>query len=131
MAPASTRGEQALKPLVDVHELMEHIVEGGFESVKGGLRDRPADAKVWRSIRDSSLLLGECGNLLLMRKPDQANESEWNNLSIALRQAGDSLTKAAKDKDYDASRRAYAALVQTCNQCHTKYGDDGEPRIEP
>lgn len=120
-----------LKPLVDTHEFMEHMVEGTFATLKQRLNEKPADAKAWRSVRDTSLLLGESGNLLLIRKPDDADTTEWSKLSIALRESGDTLSKAAKAKDYDASRKAYLALVHACNACHTKYGDDDEPKIEP
>jgi hypothetical protein len=120
-----------LRPLTDVHELMEHVVATAFENAKSGLAEKPADAKSWRAVRDVSLLLGETGNLLLIRKPDAADEAEWTKLSIAMREAGDALTNAAKAKDYDSSLRTYRALVQSCNQCHAVFGDDGEPKIEP
>jgi hypothetical protein len=119
-----------LKPLVDVHEFMEHVVDNTFAKVKQGLADEPVDFKAWRAVRDASLLLGESGNLLLIRKPDAADSAEWSKLSIAMRESGDALTKAAKSKDYDASRKTYLAVVQSCNQCHIKF-TDGEPKIEP
>jgi cytochrome c556 len=120
-----------LKPLVDTHEFMEHIVEGTFDMLKKGLSAKPADAKAWRSVRDMSLILGESGNLLLIRKPDDADAADWSKLAISLRESGDALSKAAKAKDYDATRKAYLVLVQSCNACHIKYGDDGEPKIMP
>jgi hypothetical protein len=120
-----------LTPLVDTHEFMEHVVEGTFATLKQGLSEKPADTKAWRTVRDTSLLLGESGNLLLIRKPDDADASHWSKLAIALRESGDTLSKAAKAKDYDASRKAYLALVHTCNACHSEYGDDGEPKIMP
>jgi cytochrome c556 len=120
-----------LKPLVDTHELMEHVVEGAFKELKKGVSGPPADAATWRRVRDASLLLGESGNLLLIRKPDDADSGEWSRLSIAMRQAGDKMSKAAKAKNYDATRAAYGELVQSCNSCHAKYGDDGEPKIDP
>jgi hypothetical protein len=127
--PAPDQGD--LKPLVDVHEFMEHIMEGAFAAVMQGLKDKPADANAWRAVRDASLLLGESGNLLLIRKPDGADSGEWSKLCLALRESGDTLTKAAKSKDYNASRGAYLAVVRSCNQCHTQFGDDGEPKIDP
>jgi hypothetical protein len=123
--------QHELKPLVDTHEFMEHVIEGTFATLKAGLTEKPADAKAWRSVRDASLLLGESGNLLMIRKPDDADAADWSKLSIALRESGDDLSKAAKAKDYDASRKAYLVLVHACNTCHTKYGDDGEPKIVP
>jgi len=48
-----------LEPLVDVHELMEHVVEGTFTAVKTGLGQEPADRKAWRQIRSMSIILGE------------------------------------------------------------------------
>jgi len=129
--PRSRAESSDLKPLADTHEFMEHVVEGTFDTLKKGMAEKPADAKAWRSVRDMSLILGESGNLLLIRKPDDANAADWSTLSIALRESGDTLSKSANAKDYDASRKAYLLLVQACNACHTKYGDDGEPRIEP
>ena len=120
-----------LRPLANVHEFMEHVVEGNFATLKKALSEKPVDAQTWRSVRDTSLLLGESGNLLLIRKPDDANASDWSKRSIALRDAGDALSKAGKAKDHDASRRAYRLLVQACNDCHSKYGEDGEPKILP
>ena len=130
-AVASGSPTADLKPLVNSHEFMEHVVAGTFELVKNGLRNKPPDARAWRSVRDASLLLGESGNLLLIRKPDDVDPSEWSRLSIGLREAGDALTRTAKAKDFEASRAAYSVLVRSCNECHTKYGDDGEPRIQP
>ena len=124
-------GQHDLKPLVSTHEFMEHVIEGTFATLKKGLSEKPADEQVWRSVRDTSLLLGECGNLLLIRTPDDADASDWSKLCIALRESGDIVSKAAKGKDYDASRSAYLELVHACNACHTKYGDDGEPKIVP
>ena len=129
---ASGAAEQHhLKPLVDAHEFMEHVVEGTFATLKKGLSEKPNDSKAWRIVRDASLLLGESGNLLLFRKPDDADAADWSKLSIALRDSGDAVSKAAKAKDYDASRTAYLLLVHACNACHSKYGDDGEPKIMP
>jgi hypothetical protein len=123
--------DDALKPLIDAHEFMEHVVTGTFDTVKKGLREKPSDARAWRAVRDSSLLLGESGNLLLIRKPAGADAAEWAKLSVALRESGDALAKAAKAKNYDACRTAYLAVVRSCNQCHVQHGDDGEPKIEP
>ncbi len=134
-SPSRIAGEMtqqaALKPLVNVHELMEHVVEHPFTALKTGMKEKPADAKAWRSVRDTSLLLGETGNLLLMRKPEDADAKEWVSLCISLRDSGDALSRAAKAKDFDAGKKAYLVMVNSCNQCHAQYGDDGEPKIEP
>jgi hypothetical protein len=137
-AVASTRGlprerddKDAMLPLTDVHGLMEYVVEGNFEDLKAAVKERPADAKAWRRVYSLSTMLAESGNLLLMRKPDEANAKEWTSLSVGLRKSGGELMKAAKTKDFDATRRTYVAMVESCNQCHAKYGDDGEPKIMP
>ena len=119
------------EPLVDVHELMESVVGKAFEGAKKGLSEKPADRKAWSSVFSMSVLLGESGNLLLFRKPEDAEPKQWKALAVGLRDRGQDLIQATKAKDYDASKKAYTAVVEACNKCHTKFATDGEPKIEP
>ncbi len=127
----AARTNDGPKPLVDVEQLMEHVVNPGFLAAKECLREKPADAKSWKAVQSASIILGESGNLLLFRKPADADMNEWTALSVELRDAGDRLIKAARAKDFDAAKTAYRAVVASCNKCHERFGDDGEPKIEP
>lgn len=119
-----------VRPVVDVHHLMEDIVESAFDTVQSGLGERPADAKAWKRVRGASVTIAETGNLLLGRRPEDAEAKEWAALAGSLRDRGEELYKAARAKDYDAAKRAYATVVTACNSCHTKFAE-GEPKIEP
>ncbi|GEM_PF-6723681 len=129
-----TFGQEAAKdglaPTVDCHHLMEYIVEEAFDDLKEDLATEPANKKAWRGVLSSSVMLAETGNLLLIRRPDDADAREWTTLSIALRETGSEVMKAAKARDYAATKKAYAAMVASCNKCHTRF-TDGEPKIEP
>ena len=128
---ASQADKSGLEPLVDVHELMESVVGKAFEGAKKGLGEKPADRKAWGSVYSMSVLIGESGNLLLFRKPEDADAKQWNTLAVGLRDRGQELIQATKAKDYDSAKKAYRAVVDACNKCHTKFATDGEPKIEP
>ena len=125
------RHQPVLEPLVDVHDLMESVVGGAFEATKNGLGEKPADRKAWKRVYSMSVLLGESGNLLLFRKPEDADSNQWRTLAVGLRDKGQELMEAAKAKDYDTARKAYCRVVDSCNKCHEKFATDGEPKIEP
>jgi len=52
-------------------------------------------------------------------------------MAVALRLTGSELAKVTKARDYSAAKKAYTSLVESCNNCHTKFAEDGEPKIEP
>ena len=133
VSPAFRGGadQDDLKPLVDVEHLMESVVNPAFASVKKGLGEKPENRKSWKQIHSASIVIGESGNLLLFRKPEEADAKAWTSLSVGLREAADGLVKATRAQDYDASTKAYLAVVNACNKCHGKFGEDGEPKIEP
>ncbi len=122
--------KDGLVPTVDCHHLMEYIVEEAFDELKEDLGTEPANKKAWKGVLSSAAMLAETGNLLRIRRPDDADAKEWATLSIALRETGSAVMKAAKARDYAATKKAYDAMVASCNRCHTKL-TDGEPKIEP
>jgi hypothetical protein len=57
---------------------------------------------------------------LLLRKSakDPAN---WDAYSVAVRDTAGQLYKAARAKDFAASRKAYEQMLVNCNRCHKQF----------
>jgi hypothetical protein len=130
-APPGIDEEDGIKPLVDVHHLMEDVVGSAFGAAKKGLSKEPADTATWKNVRSMGLIIGESGNLLLGRAPEEVETKAWTAMAVKLREAGDELYKTAKKKDYAAASKAYINLVDACNKCHVRFNEEGEPKIEP
>src|SRR5690606_25530851 len=109
------------------HEFMEYAFEPAYLRLKNALAAQPADNSAWKGIKSDALILAEGGNLLLMR-PDGGDAAAWNELSVAVRQAGQQLYAAGKKRDFAAARPAFEALLIKCNACHTKFAD-GEHQL--
>jgi hypothetical protein len=123
--------DSELKPLVGIEQFMDNVLHPAYESVKDGLAAKPADKEAWKKIHTMSIILGESGNLLIFRKPEEAKAKDWNKMAVGLRDAGAGLVKATKSRNDQASLKSYRAVVDACNRCHQKFAEDGEPKIEP
>jgi cytochrome c556 len=66
---------------------------------------------------------------LLTRLPEK-NVEDWIKHSEASRDAGESLVKAAKKKDFAAARAAYEKMLTNCNACHKQF-EEGKHILEP
>jgi hypothetical protein len=112
-----------------MHDFMEGVFQGPYRRLKVSMAAEPKDNAGWKAIRGEALILAEGGNLLLLRKPAMDAE-EWVKYSAASRDAGADLFKAAKAKDFTASKKAYEAMLTHCNACHKKF-DDGKNQLTP
>ncbi|MCC9607401.1 hypothetical protein LOC68_12955 [Blastopirellula sp. JC732] len=113
----------------DMHEFMEYVYQPTYKRLKPAMAAEPKENAVWKEIKSTSLILAESGNLLLSRAPEEG-AAEWNEYSIATRELGGDLYRAAKKKDYAAATTAYKAMLQKCNACHTKFAH-GEHQLAP
>jgi cytochrome c556 len=75
------------------------------------------------------LILAESGNLLLMR-PSDDDQADWEKYSVEVRKLGGELYRAAKAKDYEQSRTHYEAMLKSCNACHDQFAG-GEYQLKP
>lgn len=112
-----------------MHDFMEGVFQGPYRRLKAAIANEPKDNAGWKTIRSEALILAEGGNLLLLRKPEK-NTEKWNEYSIASRDAGAELFKAAKKKDYAESKKAYEKMLTSCNACHKQF-DDGKNQLMP
>ncbi len=114
---------------VSMHDFMEGVFQGPYRRLKASIAAEPKDNAGWKAIRSESLILAEGGNLLLLRKPEKDAE-KWTEYSIASRDAGAEVFKAAKKKDYAAAKKAYQTMIVSCNACHKQF-DGGKNQLAP
>ena len=112
----------------DIHHFMEYIFKPNYTRLKAAMAREPADKQAWRAIKEDSLTLAECANLLAMRVPEDGYM--WKDISIRVRDRGSQFYQAARKSDYASARKAYVSMLQQCNACHTKFAD-GEHQLMP
>jgi hypothetical protein len=112
-----------------MHDFMEGVFQGPYRRLKAAIAAEPKDNPAWKTIRSEAIILAEGGNLLLIRKPEKDAE-KWSEYSIASRDAGAELFKAAKKKDYAEARKAYEKMITHCNACHKQF-DEGKNQLMP
>jgi len=112
-----------------MHDFMEGLFQGPYRRLKVAIAAEPADRQGWKAIRSESLVLAEGGNLLLVRKPEK-DAAKWVEFSLAVRESGAQVYKAAKQKDFAGSRKAYESMLTHCNACHKQF-NEGKNQLDP
>ena len=113
----------------NMHDFMEGVFQGPYRRLKTAMATEPTDKSGWKTIRSEAIILAEGGNLLLTRKPEKDVE-KWVEFSVAVRETGSALRKAARQNDFAASKKAYESMLTHCNACH-KHFDDGKNQLAP
>lgn len=113
----------------DMHEFMEYVFQPPYKRLKASIAVAEKDKATWKSIKSDALILAESGNLLLGRGPD-ADAADWNKHSIASRNFGGQLYRAAKAKDTAKAEQAYKLMLKSCNACHEQFSG-GDPELTP
>lgn len=113
----------------DMHEFMEYVFQPTYRRLKSALSTEPENNQVWKAIKSDSLILAEGGNLLLLHTPKDEGAG-WNQHSVQVRQFGGELYKAAKAKDFEASKAKFASMLKNCNACHKQF-DNGKHQLKP
>jgi hypothetical protein len=111
-----------------MHDFMEAVFQGTYRRLKAAIATAPKDNAGWKAVRTDAVVLAEGCNLVLLRTPKQDGD-KWNELTVAVRDSGAELVKAAKARDFPTSRKAYELMIDRCNACHTKF-DDGKNQLE-
>jgi hypothetical protein len=113
----------------DMHEFMEYVFQPTYQRLKKTMAEAPSDNAGWKGMKADSLILAEGGNLLLLRKSKE-NTDDWTQHSIAVRDVGGKLYRAAQSKDYAAARQHYETMITNCNACHQQFAH-GEHILKP
>ena len=120
--PAKGKIVPKLEPVAETKLLMEGMAEPNTRALGKLLAAKPKDAEGWAFARGQALLLGEMGNLLLMRPPKtRAGEEQWMTHAGELRDSATALARSAAAKDYLQARTALAGVANACNRCHQSF----------
>ncbi len=127
---AQQKNRRTIKPVEgDMHEFMGHLFGPTFERLRRSIASKPTSDGEWKNIATDALILGEGGNLLLVRSPDEQGDP-WASNATGIRTFGSFVYRAAREKDYTTALFNYRHMVEQCNDCHREFAA-GEPRLEP
>ena len=134
--PQPVRGQAAERPeakqVVDIHELMDLLIDPIYEELRDAVEVAPEGRKAWRSLYISSHKLAEVSNLLFSREDDEYTTSnDWFTLSAGARDTTATLAASIKERsEYAPIKANYLNVVQSCNACHERFSEDEPPVIE-
>ena len=117
-------------PVVEAGDLMRLFNKPLYTYLKEAMAREPGNDDAWLTIEERGLQAAEVANLVAMRraKPPQ---DQWLEGAFNLQQAGLTLAKAAKAKDWEATKGAYVSLIEQCNNCHKARAPDKAPMLRP
>jgi len=110
-----------LEPVAETRLLMEGLNQSNFRGLERLLKQKPADAETWTFARGQALLIGETGNLLMLRPPKNKGQDAWMKSATELRDTATELARAAGNRDYERSRAGLTAVANACNRCHQTF----------
>lgn len=113
----------------NMHDFMEGMFQAPYRRLKESIAAEPKDNGGWKAIRSDVLILAEGSNILVLRKPEK-DQAKWDEYSLASKQAGEMAFKAAKQKNFVETRKAYEAMLVHCNDCHKAFAN-GKHQLAP
>jgi hypothetical protein len=120
--PARVKAAPKPEPVAETKLLMVGIADPNTRALGKIFATRPKEAEAWTFARGQALLLGEMGNLLLMRPPKtKAGEESWLTHAADLRESATAVARSAAAKDYVQARTALAGVANACNRCHQSF----------
>ncbi len=90
-------------------------------------RGGPRDEKDWMALQRSAVLLGESGNVLMMRGRAR-DEGQWMTQARLLVDVGAAAYRAARAKDLKALTALETPINASCVSCHKQYRPNVHPR---
>lgn len=125
-----------IKSVATLGEVMHDIVipsaevvwdsVGTIYTAKGVEEIRPKDEGEWVRVEQSATALTEAANLLMMEGRAK-DKDKWYQRSIALREAGAAVHKAAKARNAEAVFETGGYLFDACQGCHFEYRFKNDP----
>lgn len=125
-----------IKAVSTLEEVMHHMVIPNAEVIwkstgtiytVGHVEEiQPRTGEDWLKLEQSSTVLTEAGNLLMMEGRAK-DTGHWMERARALREAGASLHQAAKARDVAAVFERGGHLFDACQGCHFEYRYKKDP----
>lgn len=109
--------ESSLQATANMSELMTRVIQPASDAVFYVSRVPPEDDAAWREMENSTLMLAESANLLLVPGYVQASD-QWLRDTLLMRDAAVAAWQAAQARDIDALMGLNGALYESCESCH-------------
>ena len=101
-------------------QLMKGIVKPHCEALKKSLETAPASDEAWEELSLRLALLNESSYTLM--DDGRCPDAVWADATTKqLRQGSADALKAIEAKNYDATKAAFATVMQSCKACHEKH----------
>jgi hypothetical protein len=108
------------KPVGTIRQIMLGILTPTSDVIFAVPNKPPQDDAAWQSVQNSSLMLAEVGNLLMI--PGRAQDKgDWMKFANQLNEAGAEAFKAANAKNAAALEDIGNKIDGVCEGCHAKY----------
>ncbi len=127
--PAHSLPPELVPVDTNMHDFMEGMFQSPYRRLKEAIASEPKDNNGWKAIRSDLLILAEGSNLLILRKQEK-DQAKWDEYGVASKQAGEIAFKAAKQKNFSESRKAYESMLIHCNDCHKAFAN-GKHQLAP
>jgi hypothetical protein len=117
----------AAQPIGTMADLMTSMVYPAANDLLLSItRGGPKDDKEWMAVQRNAVLLGESGNLMMMRGHAR-DQGQWIANAKMLVDAGAAAYRAARAKDLNALTALEAPINASCVSCHKQY----RPNVHP
>ena len=101
-------------------QLMKGLVKPSCEALKKGLEASPASDEAWQELALRAALLNESSFTLM--DDGRCPDAIWSDaLTKFLRPGSAAALQAIEAKDYDATKVAFATVMQSCKACHEQH----------
>jgi hypothetical protein len=122
------QAQDAAQPVGTMADLMTSMVYPAANDLLLSIaRGGPKDDKEWMAAQRSAVLLGESGNVLMMRGRAR-DQGEWMKDAKMLVDAGSAAYRAARARDTNALAALEAPINASCVSCHKQYRPNVHPR---
>jgi hypothetical protein len=122
------QAQEAAQPVGTMGDLMTSMVYPAANDLLLSIaRGGPKDDKEWMAAQRSAVLLGESGNVLMMRGHAR-DQGDWMTNARLLVDAGTAAYRAARARDANALAALEAPINASCVSCHKQYRPNVHPR---
>jgi hypothetical protein len=125
VAARAVQAQDAGQPVGTMGELMVGLIHPATNEVLMAIyRGGPTTDREWMAVQRNAVVLGESGNLLMLRN----RQEDWVKYSRMLVEAGAAAYKAARSKDAAGLVAVDAPLNASCTACHKQFRPNVHPR---
>ena len=122
----AAQAQDAVQPVGSMSDLMVSMIHPATNDLLMAIyRGGPKTDREWMAVQRNAVVLGESGNVLMLRNRAQG---DWVKYSRMLVDAGAAAYKAARAKDAAALAAVDAPLNASCTSCHKQFRPNVHPR---